>query len=999
MTSFPGSSSPEDRHAAVYALFDELCDLDARERERRLAALRGAQPEVAAEVEALLRADESAESPLDTPTGLGAPRAERPERIGDFRILGELGRGGMGVVWLAEQDKPRRRVALKVLRNGLLGAEAMSRFAREGDVLGRLGHPSIAKVYEAGTADLGGESCAYLAMELVDGRGLSEWAREARPSLEARVDVLAKIADAVQHAHDRHIVHRDLKPSNLMVDAEGRPRVLDFGVARITDGDDAGSTAVTRTGAVIGTLQYMSPEQVRGDSSAVDGRSDIYALGAIAYELLCGERPYDVGGMAMHRAARVVVDTDPPLLGTRDGELRGDLETIVAKALEKDPRRRYESAARFAEDLRRHASDLPILARPMTRTYRARKFVRRHRILVTATGAVIFALLLGLAGTAWKAREAQSAAARAEERMDRAVEVSRLMTDFFASIDPEREGPDARVLHMIERSEAILDDDGGRSPLVTAALHEAIGRGYLAIGAWDKAERHVRAGLALRESNGAEAWELADSLGALGTLIERSGGAEPAVTRDLLARAALLREESYGPHHPATLEAQRRLARFDWAHGDRTDVIDRLRAILRETEAAPLATPSAVVAARNALAVSLGDAGELTEAAELAERSLEDIRARMGEDHLRTATAQLLVGQLYRELGRPDEAAELFEAALATRVERLGPDHPDVAMVHGDLGTLLVGMRRHEEALTHMYRHLEIMRALREEPSRARFGPLMGVATSLLELGRVDEAASLLEEAERNATPDSGVTDEDRARLLEAIGVTKSWRGDLEGALAAQESANALRLADPDTNKLNLATALYNEGSLLRRLRRPEDALVPLEMARDLEVEVRGPRHPYVATCTFEIGFCYDSLRDYDAAVENFSVAYELQRELFGDGEGTTGVMALRLGDALIGAQRYDDALAAFRSAQLAALTANDEMEAKVLSARALLGLDDPGAARDVLAPAFEEQRDDLRIAAGLYRFAGRVLGDVYTALGDEAALAALNRTMADFDK
>ena len=229
--------------------------------------------------------------------------------------------------------------------------------------------------------------------------------------------------------------------------------------------------------------------------------------------------------------------------------------------------------------------------------------------------------------------------------------------------------------------------------------------------------------------------------------------------------------------------------------------------------------------------------------------------------------------------------------------------------------------------------------------------------------------------------------------------MTKSWRGDLEGALAAQQSANALRLADPDTNKPNLATALYNEGSLLRRLRRPEEALVPLVKARELELEARGPRHPYVATCNFEIGFCYDRLRDYDAAVEHFAAAYELQRELFGDGEATTGVMALRLGDALIGAERYDEALARFRSAGLASLTANDEMEIKVLSARAHLGLDDPATARDVLAPAFEEQRVDLRIAAGLFRFAGRVLGDVYTALGDEAAHAAVNEALADFDK
>ena len=558
----------------------------------------------------------------------------------------------------------------------------------------------------------------------------------------------------------------------------------------------------------------------------------------------------------------------------------------------------------------------------MTRTYRARKFVRRHRALVAATGAVIVALVLGLAGTAWKAREAHLAALRAEERMDRAVEVSRLLTAFFESIDPEREGPDARVLHMIERSEAILDDAGGRSPLVTAALHEAIGKGYLAIGEWQKAERHVRAGLALREANDAEAWELADSLEALGALIERSGGEEPAETRRYFARALDLRRASHGTEDLATLEADRRLARFDWYHGDRADVVARLRENLRATTAAPDASSSSIVAARNALAVTLGNAGELAEAAELAQRSLDELRAEVGDDHLRTATGQLLLAQLDRELGRQDEALALFESALATRVERLGPDHPDVGQVHGDLGVLLVEMHRLEDALPHLRRHLDVMRALRDEPSRARFGPLMGLSTALLSLGRIDEAATLLEESQRNATPDSGVTDEDRARLSEAIGMTKSWRGDLEGALAAQQEANRLRLSDPETNKPDLATALYNEGTLLRRLRRTEEALVPLVQARDLEIEARGPRHPYVATCSYEIGFCYDSLRRYDEAVEHFTVAHELHREHFGAEDATTGVMAMRLGDALNGAERYDDALAAFSSAARAALSA-----------------------------------------------------------------------------
>lgn len=370
-----------------------------------------------------------------------------PERIGPFRIVRELGRGGMGVVLLAEQDHPRRAVALKLLRTTLHGADAAARFRREALALGFMDHPGIARVYEAGTLDAGsgfvGGVQPYLAMEFVDGPRIDAFVRECRPDIRQRLLLLARVADAVHHAHLRGVVHRDLKPGNILVslsDAPGtrettagigsaQPKVLDFGVARFSQPDDAPRSLTTQPGQLVGTLPYMSPEQLAGDPSQIDARSDVYALGVIAYELLSGTLPFDLSRHALAELAHILRDTPVPRLGHLDRRFRGDIERIVATAMAREPCDRYASAAEFAADIRRFLSDQPILARPPSLTYQLGKLARRHRSLV-ATVLVSTAALFGI--TAFALAQAGLAQRQRDAAMRR-LEFARETVDYLLS--------------------------------------------------------------------------------------------------------------------------------------------------------------------------------------------------------------------------------------------------------------------------------------------------------------------------------------------------------------------------------------------------------------------------------------------------------------------------------------------------------------------------------------------------------------------------------------
>ena len=466
-----------------------------------------------------------------------------PARIGHYRIVRLLGEGGMGAVYEAEQDQPKRTVALKVIKSSWASPSLLRRFEQES--LARLHHPGIAQVYEAGTADSGTGLQPFFAMEFIaGGQTLTQYAEAYRLNTKQRLRMMADVCDAVQHAHFRGIIHRDLKPSNILVDENGRPKILDFGVARVTD-SDADATRQTDIGQLVGTLAYMSPEQALADPLALDTRSDVYTLGVILYELLAGKLPYNLSHK-LHEAVITIREREPTALTSVSRIYRGDIETVVAKAMEKDKARRYASAADLAADIRRHLKDEPIVARPASVSYQVYKFARRNRALVAGVAAVFVVLLAGVTASTWQAVRARRAERMAVEQRDRAAAVERIATaerelarserdhavaaearaqeerntaqsqrhradseaaaaqavnnflerDLLAQADSARQSepnakpdPDLRVRTALDRAASGITGKFEQQPEVEASIRNTIGQTYLGLGLYKESRR------------------------------------------------------------------------------------------------------------------------------------------------------------------------------------------------------------------------------------------------------------------------------------------------------------------------------------------------------------------------------------------------------------------------------------------------------------------------------------------------------------------------------
>jgi len=669
-----------------------------------------------------------------------------PDAVGPFTIIEAIGEGGMGTVYLARQDNPDREVALKLIRPGYASRKVLKRFDLEAQLLGRLQHPGIAQIYQAGTYESGRGPQPYFAMELVRGEPLDVYAESHSLGTRARLELIAKIADAVHHAHQKGIVHRDLKPSNILVTADGQPKILDFGVARATDSDIQVTTIQTDVGQIIGTIPYMSPEQITGDPAQIDVRSDVYALGVVLYELLAGRLPYDLERKLIHDAARMIREDDPTPLSTINKTFRGDVETIASKALEKTKDRRYQTASELADDIRRYLDNKPIVARRASTLYQLSKFAKRNRILVGGIAAVFLVLVGGVIVSTGQAIRATRAEQIAQTSLAEAEATVTFLDSMLAAVDPGQMGKDVTVRAVLDESSKSIDTDFANRPLVAARLHATIGKTYDALGIYDQALAHTQKALDLRTANlGPDHPDTLAMRTALGSATMEAGDFEQG--EQILTSALADHTRILGRSHPSTVACISALATLYATATDIEKAIPLLRESLELNRQIHGPRSEEAISAANTLAMLLIDMNAFDEAEHLLEQAVKDAADVLGPENPYTLDTRSNLAWLYYMQRRLDEAIALNEEVLEVKARVLGETHPatmttlsNLAIAYKDAGYL-------DKAEPLFRKELEIERSTLGEDHPNFLVTLTNFARFLAQEERFDEAIPLFEQS------------------------------------------------------------------------------------------------------------------------------------------------------------------------------------------------------------------------------------------------------------
>ncbi len=766
------------------AFLDEWCrdDADLRAEVSSLLAIHEAASCLVEEssgsstldpVEPARRLPVNGATSADALTGEGA-------RLGRYRLGRIIATGGMGVVYESAQERPYRRVALKVMRPGAVSAAVSRRFAHEAEILGRLQHPGIAQIFEAGSAASEHGARSYFAMEYIDGLPLTVYAEGQDLTPEQRLELFARVCDATAYAHEQGVIHRDLKPANILVTVTGQPKIVDFGVARLTDRDRAFSTMHTQVGQLVGTLQYMSPEQCGAHPDALDARSDVYALGIVCHELVAGQLPYDLTEMSVPAAIQLITGHEPSPVKTRGGALRGDIGTIIGKALEKDPERRYPSAAALAADIRRYLNQEPIAARPRSALYQLRKFAARNRAFVVAT---LLAFILGqtsvVAVMAWffEYKNVQRTRRIGLQQQSLIAEATRTL-DAGENI--------VAINSFLKKNRTMLE------PSVESLAFEVRGSAYYKTGEYEQAARDHRRSLDLhREMFGIEDQAtlravnlLIDSLRAAGRsheagvllqeAIDSSGyGPETAVGDCTTAERCtlVLRWLRLRFNQGEVLHDRGRLNKAEQRYHQTlqllSDVQTAYERLAPGTYKEPFEKRHFVLEIKEALAKVLIDARRPE-----ATSSLEDLLAvhcsRQDRDEIAIARLRVLLGRARLQAGDTVVATNLLEAAWEVIHDKFGGRHPKTIQVLVDYCRVLMAAGRFEEAARHLSSAIKVTDA--DWPDHWRTAVLHGVyGRCLIRLGCYADARDHLEQAHKRLLDMFGNDDYRIGPITEAL--------------------------------------------------------------------------------------------------------------------------------------------------------------------------------------------------------------------------------------
>jgi serine/threonine protein kinase/tetratricopeptide (TPR) repeat protein len=860
--------SPADRGAFL----DEACAGDAALRQR---------------VEALLKAHDEPGSLLAGPAVFQsevqptdsaetvAPRSSETagSSIGPYKLLQQIGEGGMGTVWMAEQTEPVRRiVALKVIKAGMDSALVIARFEAERQALALMDHPNIAKVLDAGSTE-GGRP--FFVMELVKGTPITKYCDTHRLTVRQRLELFVSVCQALQHAHQKGIIHRDLKPSNVLIAPyDGRPvvKVIDFGVAKATGPRLTERTLFTEFGAMIGTLEYMSPEQAELNNLDIDTRSDIYSLGVLLYELLTGTTPLNMPrlrGAALAAILMMIQEEEPPRPSTRLSSskdslpsisaqrqtepaklpklVRGDLDWIVMKALEKDRNRRYETANGLARDIERFLHEEPVEACPPKVGYRLRKFVRRNKGPVLAATTILLVLVGGIFGTTWGMLRAK-AAARAEKQARETAEQREVETkavlDFvehkvFAAARPEGQegglGHEVLLRKAVQAALPFVEKSFTGQPLIEARLRMTMGTSFLYVG----------------EAK---------------TAIEQYQAARQLYTEHL------------GPDHPDTLKSMVNLA-TSYVDAGRTQEALKLREQTLQLTKAKLGpdAPDTLMSMNN-LANSYADVGRTQEALQLREETLRLKKIKLGPDDAGTLTSMNNLAESYTEIGRNQEALKLHEETLQLRKVKLGPDHPDTLASMNNLANSYFAVGRIEEALKLYGETLQVHRSKLGRDHRRSLLSMQNLAICYAAAGRVQEALKLRQETLRLQKGKLGPDHPDTLWSMAALADSYDAAGRVQEALKLREETLQLqkvKLGPDHPDTLRMMNHLANSYINVREVAKAEAILQETLALRERRAQA-APSNPleqsFLAWTHGQMGVEAERLQmDYAAAVQAYA--------------------------------------------------------------------------------------------------------------------------------
>jgi eukaryotic-like serine/threonine-protein kinase len=789
-----------------------------------------------------------------------------PASIGDYDVTRRIGVGGMGVVYEARHKRLGQRVALKLVRPGLMTPQMLRRFDYEATLLARIDHPGIARIYYAGIWDGGAGPQPYFAMEYVEGKSLDEHLKDNRSHLKQRrlIELFHDICAAVQAAHAKGIVHRDLKPDNILITSGGKPKVLDFGVARATDADQQAATQHTESGAIVGTVPYMSPEQVRGQVDEIEHATDVYALGVIGYEMLTDRMPYPVKGKPLLEAGRIICDQEPVRLSSVNRTLRGDVETIFQKAMEKERLRRYLSAGDLAADVKRYLDCEPITARQASTWYQLAKFSKRNKALVVGVLFAFGMVSAAAIGTTIGLIGQSQARFETEQRRAEVQAVNHFITeDVLSGARPERM-PDLAVRNkivevMLEPAARTVGDRFKDAPRVEAAIRNALGLAFESIGRSDLGLPHAQL-----------AWNI--YVQALGddhpeTLVSLNDYAKVLWSAGRFVEAAPLFEKAWREHarvqgeeHPETITALSNYATALQSLGNVAEAeplywqaLERRRRILGEND------PDTISSLNNYAHV-LELLGRLVEAKSLYSHALEQHRRIGGEDHPATMQCLSSYASVIEALGNAVEAEPLQREALERRRRVLGVDHPDTIASLNNYAFVLQTLGRVSECEALYREALERRRRVQGDDHRDTITSISNHATALESLGRNAEAETLYKEALKRRRrvlgeehPDTITTLNNYACLLQSVG-----RFAEAEPLYKETLEKRRRLLGEDHP--STITSLDNYACVLEPLGRAGEAERLHKQAIEQYHRVLGDEHPDTISAMSNYAFLLNSL-------------------------------------------------------------------------------------------------------------------------------------------